>query len=80
MIVVIQECLLRASHKFYLDLECLLVKTKSSQNGPEKSYTERKTIHVPGGYSLDLVTSHDSNKNKHRFYRGEDSTKNYVMT
>ena len=38
---------LRASHIFYFDLECLLVKTQSSQNNPEKSYTERKAKHVP---------------------------------
>ena len=38
---------LRAPHIFYLDLEFLLVKTQSSQNNPEKSYTERKAKHVP---------------------------------
>ena len=66
---------LKAPHIFYLDLESLLVKTQSSQNNPEKSYTERKAIHVPSGYSLDLVTSYDSNKNKCSFHRGKDCTK-----
>ena len=66
---------LREPHIFYLDLESLLVKTKSSQNNPEKSYRERKAIHVASGYSLDLVTSYDQNKDKHTFYRGTDCTK-----
>ena len=66
---------LKAPHIFYIDLECLLVKTPSSQNNPEKSYTVRKAKQVPCGYSLDLVTSYDSNKDKHPFYKGEDCTK-----
>ena len=60
---------LKAPHIFYIDLESLLVKTQSSQNNPQKA------IHVSCGYLLDLVTSHDSNKNKHNFYRDEDCTK-----
>ena len=30
---------------------------------------------MPCGYSLDLVTSYDLNKDKHTFYRGTNSTK-----
>ena len=71
---------LEVPHIFYLDLETLLVKTQSSENSPEKSYIERKAIHVPCGYSLDLVTSYDFNKDKHSFYRGTDCTKNYVTS
>ena len=66
---------LTASHIFYLDLESLLVKIQSSPNNPQESYTERKAIHEPCGYSLDLVTSYDLNKNKHSYYRGTDCIK-----
>ena len=39
----------------YADLECLLIKKQSCQNNPNESYTERKAIHEPCGYALDLV-------------------------
>ena len=34
--------LLKAPFAVYLDLECLLKEVQSSQNNPEKSYTEKK--------------------------------------
>ena len=33
---------LKAPFTINLDLECILEKVKSSQNNPEKSYTEKK--------------------------------------
>ena len=36
----------------YADLECLLQKIESCQNNPKKSYTEKKAVHRPSGYSL----------------------------
>ena len=33
---------LRAPFAIYIDLECVLKKVQSSQNNPEKSYTEKK--------------------------------------
>ena len=47
----------------YADLECLLIKQQSSQNNPNESYTERKAMHEPCGYALDLVSSFDSKEN-----------------
>ena len=44
----------------YADLECLLLKQQSCQNNPNESYTERKVIHEPCGYALNLVCSFDS--------------------
>ena len=66
---------LSAQQIFHLDLKWLLAKTQSSQNNPEKSYTERKAIHEPCGYSLDLITSYDLNKEKHSFHRRTDCNK-----
>ena len=61
----------------YVDLECLLLKRQSCENNPNKSYTERKAIHEPCGYSLDLVCSFDSKEDKHSFYRGNDCIKKF---
>ena len=66
---------LKVAHAFYLDLESLLIKTESCQNNPQESYTERKAIHEACGYSLNLVTSYDSIKNTHNYYRGKDCVK-----
>ena len=66
---------LKAPFTIYADLECLLIKQQSCQNNPNESYTERKAMHKPCGYLLDLVTSFDSKQNKHSFYRGKDCIK-----
>ena len=53
----------------------LLLKQQSCQNNPDKSCTERKAIHEPCGYSLDLVSSFGSKEKKHSLYRGKDYIK-----
>ena len=68
---------LKTPFVIYVDLECLLLKQQSCQNNPNKSYTERKAIHEPCGYSLDLVCSFDSKEDKHSFYRGNDCIKKF---
>ena len=68
---------LKTPFVIYADLECLLLKQQSCQNNPNESYTERKAIHEPCGYSLDLVCSFDSKENKHSFYRGRDCIKRF---
>ena len=37
-----EKSLKAAPFSFFLDLECILKKLQSSQNNPEKSYTEKK--------------------------------------
>ena len=56
---------LKAPFALYADFECLLIKEQTFQNSPEKSCTERKAKHEPSGYSLSLICSFDSTKNKH---------------
>ena len=68
---------LRIPFVIYADLEYLLVKQQSCQNNPDKSYTERKAIHEPCGYSSDLISSFDIKENKHSFYRGKDCIKKF---
>ena len=58
---------LKVPFAIYADLQCLLIKQQSCQNNPNDSYTERKSIHEPCGYSLDLVSSFHSKQNKHSF-------------
>ena len=40
-----EKSLKAAPFSFFLDLECILKKLQSSQNNPEKSYTEKKARH-----------------------------------
>ena len=53
---------LRVPFIIYADLECLLKKINTCQNNPEKSYTEKKALHKPLGYSL--LTCYSFNKSK----------------
>ena len=46
---------LKTPFVIYADLECLLLKQQSCQNNPNESYIDRKAIHVPCGYALNLV-------------------------
>ena len=68
---------LRTPFVIYADLECLLMKQQSCQNNPNKSYTERKAIHEPCGYTINLVSSFDSEQNEQNFYRGRDRIKRF---
>ena len=68
---------LKTPFVIYADLECLLLKQQSCQNNPNESYTERKAIHEPCGYSLDLVCSFDSKEDKPSFYRDNDCIKKF---
>ena len=45
-----REKSMKASFTIYVDLECLLEKTHSCQNNPEKPSTEKTTMHAPSGY------------------------------
>ena len=50
------------SLKVLAELECLLEKTHSYQNNPEKSSTEKKVKRTPSGYSLFPSCSFDPTK------------------
>ena len=63
---------LKTPFVIYPDLECLLC-----QNNPNESYTERKVIHEPCDYALNLVCSFDSKQNKYSFYRRKDYIKRF---
>ena len=57
------------------DLECLLLKIESCQNNPTKSYTEKKAVHNPSGYSLITCCSFDKSESERKYYRGKDCMK-----
>ena len=63
---------LKAPFAIYIDLECILKKVQSSQNNPQKSYTEKKSIHEPSGWSMFIRCSFDKKENKLNYYRGKD--------
>ena len=56
----------------YANLECLLLKTNTCNNNPNKSYTTAKELHKPSGYSLLTICSFDKSENKQTYYRGRD--------
>ena len=62
---------LKATFFISFDHKVLLPKIPSSQNNPEKSYTERKAKHIPSGCTCSLICSFDSTRNKHSYCRGE---------
>ena len=61
-------------HAFVIcaDLECLLLKTNTCDNNPNKSYTIAKVLHKPSGYCLVTCCSFDKSENKQTYYRGKD--------
>ena len=66
---------LKVSFIIYADLECLLQKTCSHKNNPEKSYTERKAKHIPSAYAWCTICSFDASKNERGYYREQDCMK-----
>ena len=68
---------LKTPFALYADFECLLIKEQSCQKNPEKSYTERKARYELSRYSLSLICSFDSTKNKHYVYRRKDCVKHF---
>ena len=61
----------------HVDSESLLIKQQLCQNNPEKSYTEKKSVHESCGYSIYLANTFDSKQDKHSFNRGRDCTKKF---
>ena len=68
-----EEKSLKVLFIIYDDLECLL-KNKINTY-PDKSYTKKKEVHKPSGYSLVTCYSFDKSKNERKHYRGEDCMK-----
>ena len=66
---------LRVPFIVYADLECLLKKIDTCSNNSDKSYTEKKAMHKPSGYSLVTCCSFDKSKNEQKYYRGKDCMK-----
>ena len=48
----------------YADLECLLFKINSYENTSNCSYTEKKELHIPSGYSILTCYFFDKSLNK----------------
>ena len=68
---------LKNAFVIYADLECLLLKTNTCNNNPNKSYTTAKALHKPSGYSLLTSCSFDKSENKQTYYRGRDCMKRF---
>ena len=68
---------LKTPFLIYAYLERLLLKQQSCRNNPNESYTDRKAIHEPCNYALNLVCSFDSKQNNQSFYIGKDCIKKF---
>ena len=64
---------LQGPFAIYLDL---LKKVQSSQNNPEKSYTEEKAMYEPSGWTMFKKCSFNKKENKFNYYRGKDCIEN----
>ena len=62
----------------YADLECLLEKTNTYHNNPEKSSTTKINKHTPSGYSLFTHCSIDPTK-KLNYYTSKNCMKNFCL-
>ena len=60
---------LRVPIVIYADFECLLFKMDSCEKCPDNSYTEKRSRHIPCGYSLTTCYSYDKTLNKCLYYR-----------
>ena len=70
-----REKALKAPFIIYAHLECLLHKINICSNNLDKSYTEKKAMHKPSGYSLVTCCSFDKSENERKYYRGKDCMK-----
>ena len=61
------------------DLECLLEKTNTCHDNPEKSSTTKINKHTPSGYSLFTYCSFDETKNKLSHDRDKNCIKNFCL-
>ena len=63
---------LKAPYAVYIDSERILKKEQPCQNNPERSYTEKKTIHESSGWPMLVKCSFDKKENKFDYCRGKD--------
>ena len=63
---------LRVPVVVYADFECLLVKIDSCEKNSNMSYTEKKDMYVPCGYSITTCYSYDKSLNITKYDRGLD--------
>ena len=68
---------LRMPIVIYADFECLLYRIDSCEKYPDKSYTEKRSLHVPCGYSITTCYSYDKTLNKSSYYRGTDCVEKF---
>ena len=52
----------------------------SCENILKRSYTEKKAIHVPSGFSILTCYSFDKSQNEQKYYRGKICMKQFSLT
>ena len=46
------------TYTIYVDIECILIKHKTCSNGPNKSYSNTISTHIPSLYAINVVKQH----------------------
>ena len=64
----------------YADFECLHLKMDTCENTPNRSYTEKKTLHVPSGFSILTCCFFDKWQNEQKYYRGKDCMEQFSLS
>ena len=68
---------LKSPFIIYADFECLLYPLSTCDNTEENSFTIKKNVHKPSGYSLLTSYAYNKSLNEHVFYRGKDCLSNF---
>jgi len=62
----------------YADFECILEDIDCCQNNSNKSFTDKKSLHVPCGFAYKVVAYDDNLSEEVVTYRGVDSAKVFI--
>ena len=64
----------------YADLECLLYPISTCDNTPNNSFTIKKSLHIPCGFSMLTSYAYDKSLNEHFCHRGKDCLSKFSKT
>ena len=64
----------------YADLQCLLYPISTCDNTPNNSFTIKKNVHMPVGFSMLASNGYDKTLNKYFYHRRKDCLSKFSKT
>ena len=64
----------------YADLECLLYPISTCDNTPNNSFTTKKNVHIPCGFSMLTSYAYDKSLNEHFCHHAKDCLSKFSKT